>query len=268
MFKFAPIDKPNKEANILLKINSYFFKLGGLAELIIILIIWAIIFADRSSLGGFTRQEIITYLITGNIISFIASYFLHHIISHDLVSNNSKLLVYKPFKYFIHIFSSGFTKSIFTLTTALLFHALIIYLFLDNFFINSDIDYILLILLMIILAFIIEFLIAYLINMHIFWTIESYETYNILIRLKKILAGNYFPLSFLPSAFLSGSLVLPFAYSTYVPTQLYLKKISIEQGFVSVFIQIIWIIILYVIIKIIWDRKIKKQVKEAKIKIK
>jgi ABC-type uncharacterized transport system permease subunit len=66
----------------------------------------------------------------------------------------------------------------------------------------------------------------------------------------------YFPLSFLGVSFLTISLFFPFAYSFYVPTQLYLNNISYEQGVIGLMVQLFWIVVLYFVIKISWKRKV------------
>jgi ABC-2 type transport system permease protein len=108
---------------------------------------------------------------------------------------------------------------------------------------------------MILLAFVIEFLISYLVKMFTFQIFESREFYGALVRLKRILAGNYFPLSMLPAIMVDFSMVLPFAYSFYVPAEIYLEKISILEGLQGLGIQLLWIVILYGVIKIIWRRR-------------
>jgi len=77
------------------------------------------------------------------------------------------------------------------------------------------------------------------------------------MRLKKILAGNYFPLNILPMAFVSISMFLPFAYSFFVPAQLYLNKINQAQAIKGIGVQIIWIVIFFIIIKIAWKKKVR-----------
>ena len=96
------------------------------------------------------------------------------------------------------------------------------------------------------------------INIYIFWTFESKHLFQIIIRLKKIISGNYFPIDMLSVVFVKISYYLPFAYSFFVPTQLYLKKISIQNGIKGIIIQIFWIIFLYIIISISWHKQIQK----------
>lgn len=77
-------------------------------------------------------------------------------------------------------------------------------------------------------------------------------------RLKRFFAGGYFPLSLLPSGFVTVSFFLPFAYSIFVPAQLYLSKISPWIGLQGLGVQLVWILILALIIKLVWFKGLKR----------
>jgi len=264
--KFKPIKIIGQKKGVLYYLRMLMYKISSALEVLILLLLWLAIFSNKSMFGGFTLHEMVTYIIAGSLIGLISRYFLHRIISHDLFASDSKSLIYKPIRYFFHVLANGFGKNFLPFIIAVILHALVLYFFIDNFIINFEILCIIVIILMIILAFITEFLMVYLANLFIFWKFESTEFYTVLVRLKKILAGNYFPLSLLPPVFVSISLVLPFAYSFFVPMELYLKKIDIAAGLRGIGVQILWIILLYICIKFIWSAKYKKKEKVKVIK--
>ena len=237
-------------------------KIGGILELLIFLAIWVMIFNTNGSIGGFTRTEIITYIIFGNSIGLISGYFLHRVIVREAYQKKSGLLVYRPFQYFKNVLLRGMIKSVLPFFAVLTLHLLILYFFLDDFVFNYNLEYWLLICLMIILAFIIEFLMVYIVSLYAHWMIEAGDLQKIVVRIKKFLAGNYFPLSILPIGFLQISLFLPFAYSFFVPTELFLKKITVNEGWRGIFVQIAWIIILYIFIRSAWKRKRDLEIEE------
>ena len=237
------------------------YKISSALEALILILLWIAIFSNKSAFKGFTLEEMITYIIAGSLIGLISRYFIYRIISHDLSNKDSNLLVDKPIKYFFHIIIKSFGRNILPFIISVALHFLILYFFLDSFIINLEAAYFAVIMLMVLLAFITEFLMVYLANLFIFWKFESSEFYNIVVRLKKILAGNYFPLSLLPAIFVNISLALPFAYLFFVPMELYLKKIDIAAGLRGLGIQILWIIFLYICIKFVWKNKFKKKEK-------
>lgn len=229
----------------------------------VIVLLWFLVFYKREMLGDFSREEFITYILIGSMIGLLAGFFLRKIIARDIKKDESKLLVYKPFRYFYNVLLLGFGRSFMPFVLALSFHALLLYFLVDDFVPHFEKKYISLVAVMIMLAFIIELFIAYLLRFYVFWTIENDEIYKVATRLTKIMAGAYFPLSILPLSVFKTILVLPFAYSFFIPTQLYLKQISIEDGLRGILIQIFWIIVLYLMIKISWKNRYQKTINNA-----
>ena len=251
--------KPKNSFNKYLKNIS--IKLGAVFEILALLLAWILIFSKKSNLGGMTIQAMAAYILIGNLIALATSFMLERIFAYAISQKDSKLFLYSPIKYCAYILINGFTKFIFPFLSLAAVDIALLYFFAGKLSLNLSINYLSLIALMILLAFIIEFFIAYLLYFFIFWTIESKESYALALRLKKILAGNYFPLSLLPAFFLRFTLTLPFAYTFFVPTQLFLKKISLNQGITGIFIQIFWILALYAIIRLAWHFKIKKNIR-------
>jgi len=258
MFNITSIQNTNKQNTILNKLGFFLLKFSNLFEVFIIVLFWIIIFKNSNSSGEFTRENVIIYILIGNFISLITGFFSFNIVNKEIQNKNSKMLIYNPIKYFFHVIFSNFTKFIPIFIFSALIYSLFLHYFSNNFLINKDPMLLLIIAIMIILAFFTEFLIIYLINIYIFWTFESKHFFQIIIRLKKIISGNYFPIDMLSIIFVKISYYLPFAYSFFVPTQLYLKKISIQNGIKGIIIQIFWIIFLYIIISISWHKQIQK----------
>lgn len=263
MFRPFSLEDAIPEQSGWLKFKNFLYKLGNSLEMLLILALWLLVFTDTSIFHDYTKAEIITYIIAGNIISLITGYFMYRLIAAELNSPESKLLIYRPWRYFIHVFKKNTGSYLLPFVISIFFDIFIIYLFLDNFIINLDINYLAVIIIMIALSFVIELLLAYLANLYIFWTFTARDAYLLLNRLKKFLAGAYFPLNLLPPIFVSISLFLPFAYSFFAPMQLYLKKITIATGLRGLGIELFWIIILYTLVQLAWQKRIKKQQQES-----
>jgi ABC-2 type transport system permease protein len=99
---------------------------------------------------------------------------------------------------------------------------------------------------------------SYLIGLVAFWTDEVSGLYATIDRLKKFLSGGYFPLNLLPLTYIKISYALPFSYSFFVPTQLYLGKINIATAINGIYVQGAWIILLALIIALVWRRGIRR----------
>ena len=250
-----PLLNPNKKKDSSAFFKGMFLRLGNILEIVLILGLWIFIFSKNSSFGGFSREEMLTYIIIGNIIGMISSSFLNRSIKNDLKQNQSNLLLNFPFKYLRFIIRKSFGKNIFPFTLAISLNMILLFIFINNLEVNLEPLYIFTIIIMITLAFLTEFLLSVLSRQFVFWTFASTDAATILIRIRKLLAGNYLPLNLISPLFLQISLFLPFSYSFFVPTQLFLKKIDIKYGLIGLLIQATWIVLLFFLIKLVNKNK-------------
>lgn len=254
MFKPAYLDSIYKKRSFFGFIKNAVYRIGGGVEVLALIAVWIFIFKDRTALGGLTLEDTLIYILIGNLIGSAAEHLLRRIVVHDISQDNFSLLMNAPLSYLKKILVAGFGRSIFPFILSIAVHISLLYFFLDGLKINSDPRYLIVIFAMIVLAFLFELLILYFFNFFVFWSIAAAAPYSFILRIKNFLAGNYFPLSIFP-AIVSFSLAMPFAYSCFVPAELYLKKIDLSVGLRGLGVQLIWIIILYVAIKIVWNRK-------------
>lgn len=227
-------------------------------EMIIIILMWATIYRTQPIIQGYTLNEMITYVLVGNLINFIVRNFLTDVISTDIKDGRLSIFLTKPIDYMSYMFFREIGRISVSFIMSILTQLLIMGFFLDKIIFNFDILYSVLIFLMIILAYVLEWLLSYLIGLIAFWVLEVDGIYTTAYRLRKFFSGGYFPLSLLPPIFVNASFLLPFAYSFYIPTQLYLKKMDLMTGIKGLGVQLVWIVLLYLIIKIVWRRGLKK----------
>ncbi len=231
-------------------------------EIAMIIFFWLLIFNNTASFEGFSREEIITYILVGGIIGLFGGYMLSKIIIHGISHESIELLIKDPYQYFLKIFKRSLDKMFIPFVSAVFLQVILLYFLVENIIINLNLFYWVVILIMIFLSLISEFLMFYLFRILFITNIESKDIYHIIVRLKNIFAGRYFPLSMLGFVFLNISLSLPFAYSFFVPTQLYLREIDIMVGVGGLFIQLIWIFIFYWAIRFFWQNRNKKEEKK------
>jgi len=234
------------------------YRVGEMAEVLILILMWSSIYDKQDIIKGFTLPEMITYVLIGNLFHAITRNFLTGIVAGDIKDGRLSVFLLQPISYFNFIVSRELGRLSVAFLMSVSTQIIVILFFLSKFIINSDLIYISVILLMIILAFISELLISYLIGLIAFWADEVDGIYETVNRLRKFFSGGYFPLNFLPPVFVTASFSLPFAYSFFVPAQLYLKKIDISAGIKGVFVQLVWIALLYGIIRLLWKRGLKK----------
>ncbi len=235
------------------------YRAGEITELLVLILMWTAIYSGGTGIiKGFTLNEMVTYVLVGNLCSLAVRNFLPAYVSRDIVEGRLSMFLVRPIPYIKFIFFNEFGRSFLSTSLSLLTQSILILFFLDKFIFNGNMIYLLLIVAMIFLAFVIEMLIGFLIGTIAFWTDETEALQLTIDRIKRFFSGGYFPLSLLPVTLATVSIYLPFAYSFYFPAQLYLKKISVHDGLIGLGVQLIWIIILSGILHFVWKRGLRK----------
>lgn len=233
-------------------------RIGETGEMLILILMWAAIYSGGGVIKGYNYQEMITYILLGNLINAIVRNWLASVVSRDISNGTLSQFLVKPISYLRYILFREIGRISVAFFFSVISSLLVIFFFTRYFIINLNPLTLGLIAIMTILAFATELLLSFLIGLIAFWTTEVDGIYATIDRVKKFFSGGYFPISLLPPAFVKTSFLLPFGYSFFIPVQLYLGKIDSRTGLLGLLIQLTWIILLYGIIRVAWNRGIKK----------
>ncbi len=235
------------------------YRIGETAEVLVLIMMWSAIYSSGSGIiSGFTLNEMITYVLAGNLFSVAVRSFLPSYVSLMINEGRLSMFLVKPISFIKFVIINEFGRAFLATSISVVSQVLVIIFFLDKFIVNLEPLYVLLILAMLILAFFIELMIGFMVGCIAFWTEEIDGIHLTIERLKRFFSGGYFPISLLPTAAVVTSSYLPFQYSFFMPAQLYLKKISLEQGAHGLLIQVAWIVILSILLYFVWRRGLKR----------
>lgn len=260
MKKFLAVIKAFWQRSFAYRFTIFAYRIGELAEILIVVLMWQAIYSGGNGtiIKGFTEAEMITYVLVGNFFTMIVRNFLSNIIAIDIKEGRLSMYLIRPMRYFSYVLSREIGRITLVIAMCFVTQSLLILSFSHTFLWNRHPLTLALITVMIILAFMTELLISYLVGLIAFWTDEVDGIYSTIDRLKVFFSGGYFPISLLPAIFVRVSFLLPFAYSFFVPAQLYLGKISLQVGVQGVITQVVWIGILYGLIRLVWKRGLVK----------
>lgn len=91
-----------------------------------------------------------------------------------------------------------------------------------------------------------------------FW-ITSIEGFSeAMVAVRDFFSGNWLPLDIISPAFVMLSRAFPFAYTSYIPAQVFLGRMSLRDGFLSLLIEFVWVAILYVLVRLQWRFGIRR----------
>ena len=235
------------------------YRVGEMTEVVVLVLMWTAIYSGGAgTIKGFGLNEMITYVLIGNLCAVAVRNFLPGFIARDISDGKLSMFLVKPISYVRYIFVSELGRVFLAMVVSLLSQLLVILFFLDKVVINTDPRYLTLIVLMVFCAFVIELLIGFLVGTIAFWTEDVDGIYATLERVKRFFSGGYFPLTLLPVTLATASSYLPFQYSFFAPAALYLKKMDLQQGLHGVLIQIVWIVLLSGILYVVWQRGLRR----------
>lgn len=269
-YMFASLRKQLRQASVIIRfawvrqlnfrMTILTYRVGEILEIIVLVAMWTSIYASSAggAIKGFTLPEMITYVLIGNLFMMLTRNYIPQYVARDINDGRLSVALVKPMHYIKYVFINEFGRAGLTTILSFVTQLIVIAFFLDKIIINSDPLYLLLIIVMLMLALIIEMIIGFMIGMVAFWTEEADSTLSVMDRVKRFFSGGYFPLSLLPIGVATVASFLPFAYSFYVPAQLYLKKMTLTEGLIGLAVQVGWIVALSLMLSIIWKRGLKK----------
>ena len=256
--KYWTIVKITWQRALTYRFTVFAYRIGEIAEMIVLILMWSAIFSGQEIIKGYNLREMITYILIGNLISAVVRNWLSDVVARNIKDGTLSQFLVKPIEYFRYILFRELGRISLAFFMSIASQLAIILLFFRSFIFNANLAALSLIAVMVILAFITEMFLAYLIGLIAFWTDEVDGIHRTLDRLKKFFAGGYFPLNLLPTTFVNISYLLPFAYSFFIPAQLYLGKIDLFTGLKGIAGQMFWIVMLYAIIKLVWNRGLRR----------
>src|SRR3989338_4206818 len=230
------------------------FRLSDVVELVAQLVIWMAVFGTRDVVSWYQQNEMITYVIIGYTAHVMTRNFLNQAVSDDIEKGTLSQFLVKPMQYISYIMTREVGRNGLTWTFSVITQVIFIALFWKHILLPASFAALGIILVMMALVVVINLFISFLVGCIAFWTVETMGAQVFLQALRRMFAGNFFPLNLLPVGFVTASFLLPFSYSFFVPMQLYLGKMSIQQGLIGVGVEVVWLVILYGITKFVWSR--------------
>ncbi|MEI7497754.1 MAG: ABC-2 family transporter protein [Candidatus Falkowbacteria bacterium] len=259
MKKYLLIITDEFQRHLAYRANITAYSIGHIIDVSAQVIIWSVIFSQVSIIKGYTLTEMMTYVVFGWFFQHASSnYNFEERVARDIERGTLSSLLIKPISYLRYITACAIGRVGFAFATVWGIAVILLLLMHDRLIFNFNPIILLIILIMVVIGFFIKLLFSLIIGLFAIWVVEISGTYFSLNIIAKFLSGAMFPIALLPSFFINLTLLFPFAYTLFVPLQLYLGKISIYQGVIGVGVELVWLIILYGIVKLIWHFGLKK----------
>lgn len=257
--KILAIIKIEVQKQMMYRADFLFFRLTNMVEVATMIIVWTIVFKNSDFVFGYNYNQMMTYVTVGWLMRYLTgSYGLENIVSRNIYDGSLSGMMTKPIDYikYIIVFSLGRVSVAYL--SGILTAALGITIMINHILPVSSILNLLIIIVMLFFGYFVNLFVSILIGMLAFWTtFISGPRYSI-NALIWFLKGSELPLNMLPIFLYKATLLSPFAYIFFMPLQLYLGKISTSQGLLALGVELIWLVLLYGLIRISWKRGLKR----------
>lgn len=261
---YWPFSLNEIKVNFAYKGKFYLFILSKVFSVFITYYLWMAIYqsANGSSLGGFTQNEMITYVFMSFVASGIICISMTQEIGYNVVEGSIAINLIKPIDYRWSLSAKAFGSMIyqFVVPSVFIWIGLELYKVFGLGLAVTSPDRIILFLISSMFSFLIYIFFDFCFGMMAFFTTYIFGMTIIKSAVLSFLTGQLIPLSFFPEAIQRVFDFLPFSSMIYVPVMIYLGKYSGQEIVFALLKQIFWVIVIYWVGGIIWKHVTKRLV--------
>jgi len=257
VFKLVWIERMAYRVNFLLEI------LSGIVSSLIIVFLWLAVYksSGRLHMGGYSIQEMVTYLLGGGLINtFILTTAENPETSQSIQEGTLSNLLIKPLSPYGIWFVRDLGTKAFLFSVGLIGYAAVFFFFSEYVMLPKSSIICGLFILSLVLAALLQFLIFEALSLLAFWVENTYGIRFTMRVIMEVVGGAIIPLSFFPPIVQKIFMLFPFHYLIYLPMRIYLAKIDASQLLVELVKECGWIAVLALINAVIWRKGIRQYV--------
>ena len=218
---------------------------------------WSAIFAGKSSLLGYTRSQMFTYILGMNVLRALVFSDKTWEILYEINTGKISSYLIRPISYIGFSLSRDAADKVTQLLSAVLEVALAIWLLKIPLYIPQNPWTVLAFAAAVGLALVLYFLMSYAVGALAFWTAESAGPRFCFELFLEFSSGAFFPLDVLPAALRKVFELLPFSSLLYFPINVFLDRVSPALFVQGILIQVFWILVFAVLTRTIWLKGLK-----------
>jgi ABC-2 type transport system permease protein len=232
--------------------NTLYWLFGSMIIIVANLFVWSANINSGSSL--FTIKDAFTYFIIGEM--FLFSTVVYFDIAERIGNGKFVVDLLKPNPVLLYYCVRCFGWMLFENLGKFVIYG-IVALILNQYIFIPDLPNFLIFLVLAFCHILIFNLMSVCVGCIAFWTVDAWGPLNLYENLRLICSGRLFPLTI--SVFTSVFIYTPFAFTFYLPMQVYLEKFDFNQSILTLIAAIVWILVLFVLANFILKRGLKKK---------
>ena len=228
-----------------------------LVGILLSIFLWRVLFQEQSTIQGYDWDQMILYALIVAMLNATLSFDTEMQLSEKIRDGSVASDLVKPIDFQHMSLFTAMGQSLVEGGLAILLIVVVAVLVTDLTPYCRPLP-LLLFAVSLLLAFFLKFCLAYLGGMMSFYTSNGYGIVYLRQVITDVFSGAMLPLSFYPLWFQKLSGVLPFQASVYLPTQIFLGRISGREAVQTLLLQAIWVVVLWFLAKILFRFAVRK----------
>jgi ABC-2 type transport system permease protein len=244
------------------KARFVLFIIARTFTVIITYYLWKAIYNSNgaNTLAGFTKNEMALYIFMSFVTASIISVEVASWIGTDVVEGSIAINLIKPINYKTSLFFKALGDIVynFFIPSIFIWIGILINQYVTLGELPPSITTHLLYFISLSFGFVLLFLFEYCFGMLAFYTSYIWGMRISKNAILAFLSGQIIPFTFFPNAIRVIFSYLPFASINYIPVMIYLNKVKGTELIKALTLQVVWIILLYILSRILWKKATKK----------
>lgn len=259
---YVPFGKSEIQRALAYRLSFFSGILWNVFQILIACYLWTAIFGSTTAtvINGFTRNDMISYIIFSTLTSMTIGSGIEWIIGGEVQSGEIAINLIRPINYQVRLLSHALGRIVWQFTTTFIpvWVGMTVYQYVTSGKLPPNIGTIFTYFLSLFLSFLIWFLFNFCFGLLAFyvtyiWGLNVFK--NAVVR---FISGSVIPIVFFPGWFQKLLAFLPFGSTNYTPVMIYLNKYTASETLKVLLIQMLWIIILFVFSRFFWRTATKK----------
>ena len=237
------------------------FLMGRVRNIILLLtlyFLWTTIFKRPNELFGFTRSQIITYVLVGNF--FYSLIFAHsdNDIADAIASGRLSSFLVRPINYLLYWFVRRLASRLMFFLMTILETGVFILLVKPDLQFPTQPQFVFFSIVSLVLAVLLFTFLDFTSGILSFWMVWAYGPRFALRMLMDFTSGRMFPLNVLPQTVFTILNTLPFSFLIFFPLNLFQGRLGSSEIINGFIMQIVWVVLSFLLMKLLWQRGLRR----------
>jgi ABC-2 type transport system permease protein len=257
MNKYFSIAKISLLGYLAYRMNFILWRFRSVLSILLTYFLWQSVYANTNNIFGYSKFQMLSYIILINLISSIAQSTQTFRIAEEINYGTLSVILLKPINYFAYNVSRDISDKIINFFSSVIEIFILVIILKVPLYVQTDILLLFLFIIACFISSILFFEINVLLSFIGFWSKDTWAPRFVFYILVAFLAGGYFPLDIFSGIVYKIISFLPFTYLIFFPLKIYLGNYNLSSMIFGFEISLIWILILLFSVIFIWRKGLK-----------